>query len=263
MPSTDTPQFSGADLARQAFQAARAAARTAPTKQPQRAKPKTRRTGNGRDLVGVGQVIAGLTEDAGWSGAVEGGSVIDQWATLCPQYATTVQPVAYDAARGRLDLRPASHAYATQLRILGGQLAKQINDKVGRTVVGSIRVLPVGNLTTDTHPGAPAATGPEPQGAVRTRDTASPGYRDALEAHLANRSEHATSNPYLAAALERQNRVLAHPANREPETAFTDAVAEQERPTKPQPDRAEQIRRAAIARKSSGDQPVRRAFDVA
>jgi hypothetical protein len=217
----------------------------------------------GRDPQGLGGILERLTGEQGWKDNLDGGSILDQWDTLCPQYVGLVQAVAYDDTTGRLDLRPGSHAYATQLRLLGGQLAKQINDKTGRTVVRSIRVLPVGNLTPNAHAGATAATGPEPQGLVRTRDTASPGYRDALEAHLANRTEHATTNPYLAAALERQNRALTHPANREPETAFTDAVAEQEGHMRPQLDRAEQVRRAAIARKYSGDQPVRRAFDVA
>jgi hypothetical protein len=257
----DTPQFTGADLARQALQAVRAAARTAPTQQPQRAKPKTRRpSGSGRDLVGVGQVIAGLTADAGWTGAVEGGNVIDQWATLCPQYATTVQPVAYDPARGRLDLRPASHTYATQLRLLGGQLAKQINDKAGSTVVRSIRVLAVGNITPGEH-SAPEAAAAEPEAPIRTRETASDGYRRTLEAHQAAKPDQQPTNEYVQEARARQDASLAAPCWREPETQFAAFMDELERSAAPERDRTEASRRAAIARKHRGDQPIRRAFD--
>jgi predicted nucleic acid-binding Zn ribbon protein len=257
----DTPQFAGADLARQALQAVRAAARTAPTKQPQRAKPKTRRpSGSGRDLVGLGQVIASLTADAGWSGSVEGGNVIDQWATLCPQYATTVQPIAYDPGRCRLDLRPASHAYATQLRLLGGQLAKQINDKAGRTVVRSIRVLPVGNVTAGELP-APEATNAAPEVPIRTRETASDGYRQALEAHQAAKPDQQPLNEYVAQARARQDASLAGPGWREPEQQFTRAMDELERAAGPDRNRSEAVRRAAIARKHAADRPVRRAFD--
>jgi hypothetical protein len=193
-----------------------------------------------------------------------GGSVIGQWPTLCPQYAGLVQPISYDEHTGRLDLRPGSHSYAAQLRLLGGQLAKQINDKMGSVVVRSIRVLPVGAIAMDSRPAAtPESAGLEAP--VRTRETASDGYRRTLEAHQAAKADGEPTNPHVVDAIERQDRVLADPCNREPETAFTDAVAELERLTAPTVDRAEEIRRAAIARKRGGNDaaPVRRAFDVA
>jgi hypothetical protein len=104
-----------------------------------------------------------------------------------------------------------------------------------------------------------------PEAPVRTRETASPGYRRTLEAHQSAKADGEPTNPYVVDAIERQDRVLADLRNREPETAFTDAVAELERLTAPTVDRAEQIRRAAIARKRGGNDaaPVRRAFDVA
>src|SRR5690242_18971282 len=100
---------------------------------------------------------------------------------------------------------------------------------------------------------------------MRTRETASEGYRRTLEAHQAAKEDGETTNPYVVDAIERQDRALADLRNREPETAFTDAVAQLERLTAPTLDRAEQIRRAAIARKRGGGDaaPVRRAFDVA
>jgi hypothetical protein len=121
------------------------------------------RSGDGRDPVGLAAVIANLSVDEAWNTALDGGGVIDQWSTLCPQYAEAVQPVAYDTDRGRLDLRPATQAYAAQLRLLGSQLAKQINDKMGRDVVRSIRVLPVGAITPARPPAStPAADTPAP-----------------------------------------------------------------------------------------------------
>lgn len=262
---TDTPQLSGRDLARQALAAYKSTARTAPTNTPSRPKTRrTARTGSGRDPISLASAIAGLGADIHLEAGVAGGSVIDQWPTLCPQYDGLVQPIHYDENTGRLDLRPGSHSYAAQLRLLGGQLAKQINDKMGRPVVRTIRVLPVGNVATaEQQAAAPESAAPEAP--VRTRETASAGYRRTLEAHQAAQADGEPTNPYVVDAIERQDRMLADPHNREPETAFTDAVAELERLTAPTVDRAEMIRRAAIARKRGGSDaaPVRRAFDVA
>jgi hypothetical protein len=259
---TDTPQLAGADLARLALANARAAARTAPSKTTRTSPRRTMRRGSGRDPITLASAITALGADLPLEVGTAGGNVIDQWDGLCPQFADTVQPVAYDTDRGRLDLRPASHAYAAQLRLLGGQLAKQINDKMGRTVVRSIRVLPVGVLTARQPADAMQAVAEEAP--VKTRETASEGFRRTLEVHLAAKPEHQPVNPYLQAAIARQDAVLAAPHRRESETAFTDAVAEAERAVTPEPDRAEAIRRAAIARKhAGGDAPVRRAFDVA
>ena len=262
---TDTPQLVGVDLARQALAAARAAARTAPTSTPRRKPKRTTRPGGRREPVTLADAITALGADLPLEAGVAGGSIIDQWPTLCPQYDGLVQPVAYDETRGRLDLRPSTHAYAAQLRLLGGQLAKQINDKTGRPTVRTIRVLPVGRVDTPTRPAA-AIGQPEPDAPVKTRETASPGYRSALEAALTNRPDRQPTDPYLAFALERQNRVLKNPANREPDGQFTDAAAEAERIAGPVLDRSEAVRRAALARKraeASGLVEPRRVFDVA
>jgi predicted nucleic acid-binding Zn ribbon protein len=261
---TDLPQLSGSDLARQALAQYKATAAKNPG--PARKKPTRRRAtqhGGGRDPIGLGSVLERINVDHEWHVALAGGNLLDQWPTLCPMPAGTVEAVAYDPERGRLDLRPASHAYAAQLRLLGGQLAKQVNDKLGREVVRSIRVLPVGNVAgarpedaRESHPVQPAAP-------IRTRETASPGYREALEAFRTHRPDKAPRNPYVLEALQRQDRALADPSRREPETAFSDGVAELERLTPPDIDRSEEVRLAAVARKHRGDAPVRRAFDVA
>jgi predicted nucleic acid-binding Zn ribbon protein len=261
--SENTPQSAGADLARQALAAARAAAKTRPTG-PVR---KTRRTtqggrGRGSDPMGLGQVLERLKDQQGWESGINGGNLLEQWPTICPaELATTVQPVSYDPDQGLLALRPSSNAYATQIRLFERNLVKHLNDKLGKPAVRKIRVLPAGGTAAPAPAPEPMVQEPAP---VRTRESASPGYRATLEAHFAHRSEQPAANPYLEAARERQEQALAQPSYREPETAFMDAVAEQERHTPSARDRAEQVRQAAIARKRSGDAaPVRRAFDVA
>lgn len=262
---TNTPQLSGSDLARQALLAARAAARSAPTPAPAKPRRKrTMRTGDGREPVSLASAIAGLNADVPLETGVAGGSVIDQWPTLCPQYAGTVEPVAYDPDRGRLDLRPASHAYAAQLRLLGGQLAKQINDKMGRPVVRTIRVLPVGNVTTaQTVKPTPAAV--EPEALVKTRETASPGYRAALEAALAHKPERQPTNPYVLEAIARQERALRR--KRQPESEHREAMwAQLDAKAEPEPgsmEASEQAARAYARRERAGLNTPRRAFDVA
>ncbi|MFE4915897.1 DciA family protein [Streptomyces sp. NPDC056652] len=267
---TDQQTASGADLARQALAAYRTTANTRPGAGKQTRRTRSRRGADGRDPVGFGTVLASLNANQDWRLSLDGGSILDQWASLCPQYADTIQPIAYDPDRGRLDLKPSTHAYAAQLRLLGGQLAKQINDKVGRDVVRSIRVLPVGAVSPTAparEPGRPASA-PAP---VRTRDTASPGYQRTLQTHLQHKREPGPTNPLIREAIARSDRILAHPSRREPETAFTDAIAAAEQAAAQaaagQPvDSLDASLRAARARaereRAGGTQPVRRLFET-
>lgn len=268
------PTASGRDLARQALAAYKAGRTPGQTTGPTPKKPRRvrqDRTG-GRDPIGFGDVLARIGNEQDWNNRLRGGSILDQWDILCPQFVGHVQAVAFDAERGCLDLRPGSHAYATQLRLLGTQLRKQINDKLGTITVRSLRVLPVGAVTEPSP-----ATDAQPQlsrrdnsadAPVRTRNTASPGYRRALEtalAHKPDRTRHLS--PIRAAAIDRQNQALTE--HREPESAFTDAIAEQERIEK-QADRqqpADPLKasvQAALQYKHSGGSlpPVRRLFEA-
>lgn len=265
---TDTPQLSGKDLARQALAAYKATARTAPTTGPAKTRRKrTLRTGDGRDPISLAAAIAGLGADVPLDAGVSGGNLIDQWPTLCPQYADTVQPVAYDTERGRLDLRPANYAVASGLRLLGGQLAKQINDKLGKPVVRSIRVLPVGAVQQrDAYTAVYAGPADAPEAPVKTREAAHLGYRATLEAALAHRPERQPTNPYVAEADARQ--VAALRAGRQSENEHRDAVwaqADAEEKVGPAPGSVEEslARARAYARQERAGRAPRRAFDVA
>lgn len=260
---TDTPQLSGRDLARQALAAYKATARTAPTTTPARAKTRrTDRTRSGRDPITLAAAITGLGADIPLEAGLAGGNVIDQWATLCPQYASLVQPVHYDDRTGRLDLRPGSHSYAAQLRLLGGQLAKQINDKLGRTVVRTIRVLPVGNIAPTGDGTAPPTDQRAPDTPVKTRNDAHPGYPDALAVVLEHKPEPRPVDPYVERAIRRQEAALR--AGRAPETEHREAVWEADRVAEPTVDRSAAVRRAALARKrqDAAGQTPRPAFDT-
>ncbi|MGW9238106.1 DciA family protein [[Kitasatospora] papulosa] len=242
-----TTEASGADLARQALAAYKATSKTAPSTAP---KPRTRRPvrGERRDPAGLGSVLAAVSGELGWQAGVQGGDLLERWPDLCPQYVGRVEPAHYDPQAGRLDLRPSSPAYATQLRLLGGQLCKQINDKMGRDVVRSIRVLPVGALPGEESSSRPgpatpaAAVDPKP---VKTRDTASEGYKATLAA--VRRATPRTVDPRVLEAMRSQQRDAA----REPETAFAATVAAMQdlAPTGTGTDEAEAIRKAAIQRK--------------
>ncbi|MEU3261026.1 DUF721 domain-containing protein [Streptomyces albidoflavus] len=170
------PALTGADLARDTLRAYARTAKTQPaTKAPSRKRGITR--GHGRDPVRAGSVIAAITDLPEWSGGVAGGVIADRWAELCPQYAGgLVTPVAYDPDRGRLDLRPSTTAYATQLRLLGGALAKQINDKLGEQRVRAIRVLAPGTATSPAGDRSAKATA---EGPVHTREDTPAGFQDA------------------------------------------------------------------------------------
>ncbi|QKW31441.1 DUF721 domain-containing protein (plasmid) [Streptomyces seoulensis] len=260
---SDISPASGADLARQALAAARANAKTRPAPGPKKTRRATRPTrGIYGDPQGLAGVLQRLTAEQGWEDNLNGGNLIDQWTTIAPtELATTVQPVSYDADRGVLEVRPSSPAYATQIRLFQHQLVQHLNRQLGRPAVRAIRVLSAGHVSTDTDMPAPR---PEPEEPVKTRETASAGYRAALDAALTHRPDRAPTNPYVAEAIARQEVALR--ANRQAEDEHRDAVWEIDRLTTAHTDQAETVRRAAIARarheRAAGDTP-RRLFGAA
>lgn len=263
---TDTPHGSGADLARQALATARANAKNTPTPAARKTRTTSRpHRGERTDPAGLGGILGRLTAEQGWDNNLGGGSVLDQWPTLCPQYVGLIQPTHYDDVTGSLDLRPGSHTYAAQLRLLGGQLAKQINDKLGCTVVRTIRVLPVGTIN-QTGPADPIAQQPNPEAPVRTREDGCPGYQTARAIVLEHQPPPPPANPYVEEARARQEAALR--AGRQPESEHRDAIwaqddAERKAGPKPGSMAASEAAARAIARRNRVGRTPRRAFDIA
>jgi predicted nucleic acid-binding Zn ribbon protein len=257
------PTPSGADLARAALAAARAHAKTQPTTKAKKPTRKTvQRTGR-RDPQGLSAVIGQMMDERGWEPPEEGGSILDQWPQIAPELADKVYATRFTHDTGILYLQPLSAAYATQLRMFQRQILARIWEKTGQSVVRALRILPPGATpAADERPDVSAAAPvlPEP----KTRATASPGYQHALQAHLDHRPEHGPTDPYLIAAIARQDAALrAHrlPGDttvRQLETPDEAAQRHKE---------SERARQAALAFKrgeeKNGPAPARRAFDVA
>jgi hypothetical protein len=249
---------SGKDLARQALAAYKATAKTAPaTKGKQRLKKATR--GPGREPVGLGGVLGHISTEQGWDLAREGGSIRDQWATLCPELVGHAEPVAYDPEQRRLDIRPVSPVYATHLRVSSHMLCGRINKKLGKDVVRTINVLKVGAVAAEpSSRHEPITRTAAALGPVKTRETASAGYQATLAA--VRKPEARTVDPRVLEAIARQEQDAA----REPETAFTQTVAAMQdlAPTAVRP--SERARLAAVEWKhKAGDRTVRTAFGAA
>lgn len=261
------PTATGADLARMALQAARRAAKTKPAiGRPARAKRTRGARSDGRDPMPLGAALTRLMDEHGWDTAVTGGNILDQWAELCPELAGKVQPVAYDPERGILELRPGSHAHATQLRWLERQLCQRINTKLGTTAVRSLRILAVAAivdqpavLAAEPGPASTAAAAP-----VRTPETASPGYQHARAVALEHKPDRTSLlTPAARAAIERQNQALRD--RRESEEAFTEYVAQLEilkAKAGPPDGSLEASIQAALAYKYSGGREPRRLFEA-
>ena len=141
----------GADLARAALEAARAAAKT-PGK-PDGAVRRRGTMGTGsrrrrrwsaagpdeRDPQPLGRLAARLVTDRGWNARLAGGQVFDRWARIVgPDVAEHATPVSLED--GVLTVQAASTAWATQLRLLQRQLLAKIAAGVGNGVVTRLKV---------------------------------------------------------------------------------------------------------------------------
>ncbi|MTD56138.1 DciA family protein [Amycolatopsis pithecellobii] len=143
--------MSGRDLARQALAAARAKAESRGSEPGVRKRtaaefgqnPRRRRwSGPGadhRDPQPLGRLMSRLAADRGWSQRLNDGQVFGQWAKLVgDEVAEHAQPVSLKD--GELTVRATSTAWATQLRLLQGQLLTKIAAVVGHGVVKRMRI---------------------------------------------------------------------------------------------------------------------------
>ncbi|MFD3920244.1 DciA family protein [Streptomyces sp. NPDC058595] len=226
--STTVPETSGVDLARAALHSAMQAAKRRPSEGKARRVTTKRadRTG-GRDPLTLAGAIERMVAERGWKTPVAGGNVLGQWADIAPELAGKVSAERFDADTGTLHLRPASDAYGTQLRLHQARIITTINQHLGEDLVRTIRTLPVG------APGRPApepAADPTPHTAAPPVASTEPRPRNpAYLATLAVAREHKPDpivHPDLTRVVEAQTQALLH--GREPETAFSEAVYQQE-----------------------------------
>src|SRR5690606_12044352 len=143
---------SGRDLAFAALDAARQAAgrRGAqrpgwrpPGVSPRELRSRRRRwSGPGpddRDPQPLGRVLERLTRERGWRSRLANGTVFGEWASLVgAEIAEHARPVSL--RNGELTVQADSTAWATQLRLLQGQLIGKIAAGVGAGVVKRIRI---------------------------------------------------------------------------------------------------------------------------
>ncbi|MDN5858820.1 MAG: DciA family protein [Pseudonocardia sp.] len=152
MDDVDRLPPTGADIAREALRAARAAsARRSAERENQRGLRKVtgirgrRRRWSGagpddRDPQRLGGLVSRVSRERGWSAKLTDASVVGRWHELVgPDIADHCTPVSL--RDGELVLQAESTAWATQLRLLQRQLLRRIADAVGSGVVRRIRVV--------------------------------------------------------------------------------------------------------------------------
>ncbi|WP_257217500.1 DciA family protein, partial [Streptomyces sp. HG99] len=166
---------------------------------------------DGREPSGFAAVLQGLMADRAWEVPAAGGTVMDRWpdiaAAISPKLPSHVSAVAYNPAARQLDLRPDSPAYATQLRLITARIIATANNAVGTDAVHTIRVLPSGAAPAPrTAQPAPAAAATS-EAPVKTRETASAGYHQALAAHQ-TAAPPSRIDPGIAEAVARQTRAM-------------------------------------------------------
>ncbi|WP_327169927.1 DciA family protein [Streptomyces subrutilus] len=244
-------ELSGVDLARVALHQAREAAKARGEAGTRKAKRRTRPTtlrGDGREPTGFAAVLQGLMADRAWDVPAAGGSILDQWpdiaAALSPKLAAHVQAVAFHPEMGQLDLRPDSSAYATQLRLISSRIVTAANDAAGSGAVRSVRVLTVG-ATPAPRTALPAPTASAApnlsETPVKTREMASPGFRQALAAHQAVTPVQRL-DPGITEAVERQTRAMRELSRR----AFPDREPDPDAPAPIDAARIQRRRQAAV-----------------
>ncbi|MFE7569493.1 DciA family protein [Streptomyces sp. NPDC057539] len=152
--------------------------------------------------------------------------------TVAPELAGHVAAVGFDPDSGRLTVYPDSLAWATKARLEQTRVIEAADTAAGRTVVRALRILPPGTVPApapaDVAPVAPADVA---TGLLRTRETASEGYRRGLAAH----PEVATPrrvDPGIAEAVERRIRAMRELSRR----AFPEPDPVEVRADRPGPD---------------------------
>jgi predicted nucleic acid-binding Zn ribbon protein len=144
-PDVAAEGLRGADLVRAALAQARARAAEKGIVPGGRRRPvlkRERRSGAGkdaRDPVLFGDAVRRLVEERGWQETTTNASVLERWdAIVGAEVAEHCRPTSL--VDGELVLVAESSAWATQVRLLAGQLLKTIREAVGPDVVTKVVV---------------------------------------------------------------------------------------------------------------------------
>lgn len=143
---------SGRDLARSALAAVRAKAEARGAEPGVRKRGKAGEFGqnprrkrwsgpgaDARDPQPLGRLMGRLSRERGWADRLNNGRVFGEWARLVgDEVAEHARPVALKD--GELTVQASSTAWATQLRLLQGQLLTKIAAGVGHGVVKRMRI---------------------------------------------------------------------------------------------------------------------------
>ncbi|MFH8343012.1 DUF721 domain-containing protein [Streptomyces sp. AM6-12] len=201
-----------------------------PSVHPERAGPELR-LARRYPRPAAGECLSGRHRTGACARGAGRATLRERWAAIAPELAGHVAAVGYDADTGRLTVCPESAAWATKTRLEQARVIAAANESAGRTVVRALKILAPGTIPvpepadTDPAPAAPHA------GPARTRETASPGYRRALEAHRAV-APPSRVDPAIAEAMERQTAAMRELSSRafpEPDVVPDDAPAPIER----------------------------------
>jgi predicted nucleic acid-binding Zn ribbon protein len=91
------------------------------------------------DPLSLATAVAGLIGDQGWALKAATGSVFGRWAEIVgPDLAAHTKPETL--ADGELIVTADSTAWATQLRLLAGQLVRRLNVELGDGAVRRVKV---------------------------------------------------------------------------------------------------------------------------
>ena len=106
----------------------------------ERTRGRTGTTGDGRDPVLLGDTLARLAAERGWSDELSVGGVVGRWREVVgEQIADHCTPELF--AEGRLVVRADSSSWASQVRLLVPQLLARLAKEVGPDVVREVQVL--------------------------------------------------------------------------------------------------------------------------
>lgn len=140
----DEHDETGLDLARSIARGL--AGRTGPQKNPRSKewkayrRPERPQRGTDRDPKLLDETLGKLVADHGWSTELRVHGVFSRWSSVVgDEVAQHVTPETY--AEGRLVVRTDSTAWATQMKLLAGEIVRRLNEVLGDGTVQVIDVL--------------------------------------------------------------------------------------------------------------------------